>query len=208
MYTSRCPMEQPLEQHPRRHGGNDEQTQHTRHEVRASHQQMQREHGADRGGERVDHDERRGGLADPESEQAARTQRQKLGRLAGLVLRVPGRVLGVGAPGLLVKAPAIGCGVVLIGEGPRTRTQPMLDKERANVRRILPEVPVHLIYVDKSDPEATSLHRIVPTLSKYKRVLNKSEIQAVSNRLQSLGKNGLPIPKGIDPQRVRAPRPR
>ena len=99
-------------------------------------------------------------------------------------------------------------GVVLIGEGPRTRTQPMLDKERANVRRILPEVPVHLIYVDARDPEATSLHRIVPTLSKYKRALNKSEIQAVSNRLQSLGKNGLPIPKGIDPQRVRAPRPR
>ncbi|GHF08242.1 DUF4191 domain-containing protein [Pseudolysinimonas yzui] len=99
-------------------------------------------------------------------------------------------------------------GVVLIGEGPRTRTQPMLDKERANVRRILPEVPVHLIYVDAHDPEATSLHRIVPTLAKYKRALNKSEIQAVSNRLQSLGKNGLPIPKGIDPQRVRAPRPR
>jgi hypothetical protein len=67
---------------------------------------------------------------------------------------------------------------------------------------------VHLIYVDASDPEATPLHRIVPTLAKFKRALNKSEIQAVSNRLQSLGKGGLPIPKGIDPQRVRAPRPR
>lgn len=99
-------------------------------------------------------------------------------------------------------------GVVLVGEGPRTRTQPMLDKERANVRRILPEVPVHLIYVDANDPDATPLHRIVPTLAKFKRALNKSEIQAVSNRLQSLGKGGLPIPKGIDPQRVRAPRPR
>ena len=99
-------------------------------------------------------------------------------------------------------------GVALIGEGPRSRTQPMLEKERANVRRILPEVPVHLIYVDARDPEATKLHRIVPTLQTYKRKLTKSEIQQVSNRLQSLGKNGLPIPKGIDPQRVRAPRPR
>ena len=99
-------------------------------------------------------------------------------------------------------------GVALIGEGPRSRTQPMLDKERANVRRILPEVPVHLIYVDARDPQATKLHRIVPTLQTYKRALTKSEIQAVSNRLSSLGKNGLPIPKGIDPQRVRAPRPR
>jgi len=98
-------------------------------------------------------------------------------------------------------------GVVLFGEGPRSRTQPMLDKERANVRRILPEVPVHLIFVGP-DPDSTPLHKIVGRLAKYKRVLTKNEIQQVSNRLQSLGKNGLPIPKGIDPQRVRAPRPR
>lgn len=98
-------------------------------------------------------------------------------------------------------------GVVLFGEGPRSRTQPMLDKERANVRRILPDVPVHLIYVGP-DPDSTALHRIVPTLARYKRVLKKTEIQQVSNRLQSLGKGGLPIPKGIDPNRVRAPRPR
>ena len=98
-------------------------------------------------------------------------------------------------------------GVVLFGKGPRSRTQPMLDKERANVRRILPEVPVHLIFVGP-DPDSTPLHKIVGRLAKYKRALTKSEIQQVSNRLQSLGKNGLPIPKGIDPQRVRAPRPR
>ena len=84
----------------------------------------------------------------------------------------------------------------------------MLEKERANVRRILPEVPVHLIHVDARDPEATPLGRIVPTLGKYKKALTKTEISAVANRLASLGKNGLPIPKGIDPNRVRAPRPR
>ncbi len=98
-------------------------------------------------------------------------------------------------------------GVVLIGEGPRSRTQPMLEKERANVRRILPDVPVNLLYVGP-DPGSTPLHKIVPSLGKYKRALNKAEILAVSNRLSSLGKNGLPIPKGIDPNRVRAPRPR
>lgn len=98
-------------------------------------------------------------------------------------------------------------GVVLIGEGPRSRTQPMLDKERANVRRILPEVPVNLLYVGP-DPDSIPLHRIMPALSKYKKALTKAEVLAVSNRLASLGKNGLPIPKGIDPQRIRAPRPR
>ncbi|MFC5501764.1 DUF4191 domain-containing protein [Lysinimonas soli] len=98
-------------------------------------------------------------------------------------------------------------GVVLIGEGPRSRTQPMLDKERANVHRILPNVPVNFLYVGP-DPDATPLHRIVPKMARYKNVLTKAEVLAVSNRLTSLGKNGLPIPKGIDPTRVRAPRPR
>jgi hypothetical protein len=98
-------------------------------------------------------------------------------------------------------------GVVLIGEGPRSRTQPMLDKERANVARILPNVPIHLMYVGP-DPESVPLHRIPRALNKYKRTLTKAEVLAVSKRLASLKKNELPIPKGMDPNRVRAPRPR
>lgn len=98
-------------------------------------------------------------------------------------------------------------GVVLIGEGPRSRTQPMLDKERASVHRILPNVPVNYLYVGP-DADATALDRIPRALSRYKNVLTKAEVLAVTNRLSSLGKNGLPIPKGIDPQRVRAQRPR
>jgi len=98
-------------------------------------------------------------------------------------------------------------GVVLIGEGPRTRTQPMLEKERANVQRILPNVPVNLLYVGP-DSDSTPLGKIVPALNRYKRTLTRAEVLAVSNRLASLGRNGMPIPKGIDPNRVRAPRPR
>ena len=41
-------------------------------------------------------------------------------------------------------------GVVLIGEGPRSRTEPMLAKERANVNRIVPKVPVTFVYVTGS----------------------------------------------------------
>jgi hypothetical protein len=98
-------------------------------------------------------------------------------------------------------------GVVLIGEGPRSRTQPMLDKERANIQRVLPNVPVHMLYVGP-DADSVQLHKIVPALAKYKRALTKAEVLAVNNRLSSLGRGGLPIPKGIDPTRVRAPRPR
>lgn len=99
-------------------------------------------------------------------------------------------------------------GVALIAEGPRSRVQSMLDKERANVKRILPEVPVHYLYVGP-DPDSIPLHRISPTLLKYKKALNRSEVTAVSNRLSSLNRAAtLPIPKGIDPLKVRAGRPR
>jgi hypothetical protein len=98
-------------------------------------------------------------------------------------------------------------GVVLIGEGPRSRTQPMLDKERASVHRILPNVPINFLYVGP-DADSVPLHRIVAKLNRFKNVLTKAEVLAVSNRLSSLGKNGMPIPKGIDPMRVRAQRPR
>jgi hypothetical protein len=98
-------------------------------------------------------------------------------------------------------------GVALIGEGPRSRTQPMLDKERANVARILPNVPIHYMYVGP-DAGSVPLHRITRELAKYKRALTKAEVLAVANRLTSLNRNQLPIPKGMDPNRVRAPRPR
>jgi hypothetical protein len=83
----------------------------------------------------------------------------------------------------------------------------MLDKERANVHRVLPNVPITLLHVGP-DPDATPLTKIVPSLGRLKRSLTKAEVIAVSNRLASLGRNGMPIPKGIDPMRVRAQRPR
>ena len=98
-------------------------------------------------------------------------------------------------------------GVALIGEGPRSRTQKMLEDERRNISRILPNVPVTFLYVGP-DPDSVPLHKLPTSLRKIKRALRKPEILAVSNRLNSLGKNGLPIPKGVDPFKARAPRPR
>ena len=98
-------------------------------------------------------------------------------------------------------------GIALIGEGPRSRTQRMLEDERRNVARILPNVPITFLYVGP-DPESTPLHKLPGKLRSLKSVLRKAEVLAVSNRLNSLGRNGLPIPKGMDPTKVRAPRPR
>ena len=98
-------------------------------------------------------------------------------------------------------------GIVLIGEGPRSRTQRMLDDERRSVARMLPNVPINFLYVGP-DEDSVPLHRVANRMGKFKTVLRKAEILAVSNRLNSLGKNQLPIPKGIDPFKVRSSRPR
>jgi len=98
-------------------------------------------------------------------------------------------------------------GVVLIGEGPRSRTQRMLDDEKKSVARIVPNVPINYIFVGP-DADSTPLHKIPTKLAGFKSTLRKPEVHAVNNRLNSLGKNGLPIPKGVDPFKVRSARPR
>ncbi len=98
-------------------------------------------------------------------------------------------------------------GIALIGEGPRSRTQRMLEDERRTVARVLPNVPVTFLYVGP-DEESTPLYKLAGQLRRIKRTLRKGEILAVSNRLESLKRPPIGIPKGMDPNRVRAPRPR
>jgi hypothetical protein len=71
----------------------------------------------------------------------------------------------------------------------------------------VPNVPISFIYVGP-DAESTPLHKISATLRRLKPALRKQEVLTVSNRLQSLGKNLMPIPKGIDPMKVRSSRSR
>lgn len=97
-------------------------------------------------------------------------------------------------------------GVVLIGEGPATRTKKMIDDERRKVTRILPNVPVNVLQVGPDD-DAVPLHKLARRMGKFKKALNKAEIYAVSNRVSSLHKGpNLPIPKGVDPMKARSQR--
>jgi len=95
-------------------------------------------------------------------------------------------------------------GVVLISEGPQSRTARMLDEERRKVARTVPNVAVTTISVGP-DAGATPLHKVAGALTKIKPSLTKTEVAAVDNRLSSL-QSALPIPKGVDPNRIRAPR--
>jgi Domain of unknown function (DUF4191) len=95
-------------------------------------------------------------------------------------------------------------GVVLIAEGPKTRTQRMVDEERRKVTRVAPNVPVSVLVVS-NEPGSLQLHQINRSLGKFKAKLTRAEVLAVSNRLESLT-GGLPVPKGIDPTRARSVR--
>jgi len=96
---------------------------------------------------------------------------------------------------------AIGpAGVVLIGEGSRTRVKVLLEDERRKVSRVAPGAPVNFVYVT-NDADATNLADLNRQLYKMKKSLNRAEIGVVAKRLESLGMN-IPIPKGIDPSKL------
>jgi hypothetical protein len=100
------------------------------------------------------------------------------------------------------------CGVVLIAEGPKMRVKKILDDEKKMVARAVPQVPIHIVHVGPDD-DSTPLPKLRKTLYKFKKELNKAEVLAVSHRLSSLKKPGtIPMPKGIDPFKMRAPKPR
>ena len=97
-------------------------------------------------------------------------------------------------------------GVVLIAEGPISRTQRLADDERRKTSKVVPNVPVTVLTVGP-DPDSIRLHKLGWRMARIKSVLTKSEVAVVNNRLQSLGAN-VPIPKGIDPFKARPSRGR
>jgi uncharacterized protein DUF4191 len=92
-------------------------------------------------------------------------------------------------------------GVVLIAEGPKGRTQRLVDEERRKVTRVAPNVPVSVLRVG-SDEGGIRLGQINRSLNRMKGKLTRAEVLAVSNRLESLA-GGVPVPKGIDPMKTR-----
>lgn len=96
-------------------------------------------------------------------------------------------------------------GVVFISEGPSTRVRSLLSQERKKVNRVAQNVPVHLIEVGHGEGQVP-LAKLEGALRKLKKILTKEEVPAVSARLNALQTTAAPIPKGIDPTKVRANR--
>jgi hypothetical protein len=95
-------------------------------------------------------------------------------------------------------------GVVLLGEGAKTSTQQLLEDERRKVQRVASGVTVHTFF-SSEDGQGVPLATLHKKVSKLKRTLTKNEIRAVQNRLAAMdSRGGLPIPKGVDPNKIRA----
>ena len=92
-------------------------------------------------------------------------------------------------------------GVVLLTDGPAARTRVLAEDEKRRLARVLPNVPITIISVGPDEGQVR-LHRVNWSLAKVKPVLTRAEVQAVSKRVSSLAP-AMPIPKGIDPNRVR-----
>lgn len=93
-------------------------------------------------------------------------------------------------------------GVVLISEGPSSRVRPLLDAERKKVQRVAQNVPVHVLQVGTGEGQVR-LADLQSRLRKFKNVLTREEVPSASQRLNALTSKSAPIPKGIDPNRVR-----
>ena len=96
-------------------------------------------------------------------------------------------------------------GVVLIAEGSSARVSQMLQDESRKVNRAAPGVKVHQLKVTTDDP-GVRLYELLKTVYKLGKTLKRAEVAVVANRLDALGGLSIPIPKGIDPTKVRAPK--
>lgn len=97
-------------------------------------------------------------------------------------------------------------GVVLISEGQNSRVAPLVDEARKEVHRIVPAIPIHTLHVGA---DGLALKNMFSTMYKLPRAVKTAEVLVVANRLQSVAKTPMSqMPKGIDPTKMRAPKPR
>ena len=100
-------------------------------------------------------------------------------------------------------------GVVIVGEGARGRLTRLVNDERSKAQRVATGVPVTVFYVGHGQDEVP-IAKLAAAIKGLPKKIDRATMAAVIKRLGSVSQSlaSLPIPKGIDPTKVRAPRPR
>jgi hypothetical protein len=97
-------------------------------------------------------------------------------------------------------------GVVLVTEGPSSRVAKLAETERKRINRVLgANVPVTIVQCGDGEGQI-ALRKLSGHLMRIKPAITKTEVSEVSKRLRALGGLKPPLPKGIDPTRVRPDR--
>ena len=100
-------------------------------------------------------------------------------------------------------------GIVVVGEGARGRLTRLINEERTKAQRVAHGVPVNVYYVGHGEDDI-AIGDLAKTIKKLPKAIDKATMAAVIRRIESVSQSlsSLPIPKGIDPTKVRAQRPR
>ncbi len=100
-------------------------------------------------------------------------------------------------------------GIVVVGEGTRGRLTRLINEERQKAQRVAQGVPVTVLYVGHGEDDV-AIADLSKTIKKIPKTIDKATMAAVIRRIESVSQSlsSLPIPKGIDPTRVRSQRPR
>ena len=100
-------------------------------------------------------------------------------------------------------------GVVIVGEGARGRLTRLVNDERSKAQRVATGVPVTVFYVGHGDDEVP-IAKLASSIKALPKKIDRATMAAVIKRLSSVSQSlaSLPIPKGIDTTKARAPRPR
>lgn len=93
-------------------------------------------------------------------------------------------------------------GVVLVTEGPTTRVRSLVEGAKRDITRAVKNVPVTIINSGQHEDQV-ELAKVRKTAKGIKKSITRQEVAAVDKRLSTLRLNQPPIPKGIDPTRLR-----
>jgi len=100
-------------------------------------------------------------------------------------------------------------GVVIVAEGARGRLTRLVNDERMKVQRVASGVPIEVLYIGHGEGEIP-IAKLSSTIKALPNKVDRATMGAVVKRVDSVSQSvtSLPIPKGIDPTKARAPRPR
>jgi len=84
-----------------------------------------------------------------------------------------------------------------------------VNEERSKIQRVASGVPVTVLYLGHGDDEV-EVKNLASAIKSLPKKVDRASMAAVIKRVDSVSQSlaSLPIPKGIDPTKARAPRPR